>query len=95
MVWLRDPPGQQPAGAAATAGATVTGLPGTWKIWTGSVNGHPIVNYTQDEGHDLSELEYDVIGTGSSRRLVATCHPGACSGRMLTNAPCTPNASTD
>ena len=61
MVWLRDPPGQQPAGAAATAGATVTGLPGTWKIWTGSVNGHPIVNYTQDEGHDLSELEYDVM----------------------------------
>jgi hypothetical protein len=61
MVWLRDPPGQQPAGAAATAGATVQGLPGQWKIWTGSVNGHPIVNYVKDEGQDLAELEYDVM----------------------------------
>jgi hypothetical protein len=61
MVWLRDPPGQQPAGAAATAGATVTGLPGTWTIWTGDVNGHPIVNYVKGEGQDLGELEYDVM----------------------------------
>jgi len=61
MVWLRDPPGQQPAGAAATAGATVTGLPGTWSIWTGSVNGHPIVNYVKGEGQDLAELEFDVM----------------------------------
>lgn len=61
MVWLRDPPGQQPAGSAAAAGATVQGLPGQWKIWTGSVNGHPIVNYVKDEGQDLAELEYDVM----------------------------------
>jgi hypothetical protein len=61
MVWLRDPPGQQPAGAAATAGVTVTGLPGMWNIWTGNVNGHPIVNYVKSEGQDLPELEYDVL----------------------------------
>jgi len=61
MVWLRDPPGQQPAGAAAAAGATVPGLPGTWSIWTGSVNGHPIVNYVKSEGDDLAELEFDVM----------------------------------
>jgi len=61
MVWLRDPPGQQPAGAAATAGASVPGLPGTWSIWTGSVNGHPIVNYVKSEGTDLAELEFDVM----------------------------------
>jgi len=61
MVWLRDPPGQQPAGSAATAGATVTGLPGSWTIWTGSVNGHPIVNYVRAEGQDLPELEFDVM----------------------------------
>jgi hypothetical protein len=60
MVWLRDPPGQQPAGAAATSGATVPGLPGTWSIWTGSVNGKPIVNYVRAEGQDLNELEFDV-----------------------------------
>jgi hypothetical protein len=61
MVWLRDPPGQQPAGAAATAGVTVAGLPGQWNIWTGNVNGHPIVNYVKAEGQDLPELEYDVM----------------------------------
>jgi hypothetical protein len=61
MVWLRDPPGQQPAGAAATAGATVPGLPGSWNIWVGNVNGHPIVNYVKAEGQDLAELEYDVL----------------------------------
>ena len=61
MVWLRDPPGQQPAGAAATAGATVPGLPGNWNIWVGNVNGHPIVNYVKAEGQDLAELEYDVL----------------------------------
>lgn len=60
MVWLRDPPGQQPAGAAATAGATIPGLPGTWSIWVGNVNGKPIVNYVRAEGDDLYELEFDV-----------------------------------
>ena len=61
MVWLRDPPGQQPAGAASLAGATVTGLPGTWNVWTGNVKGVPIINYVQPEGQDLSELEFDVM----------------------------------
>jgi len=61
MVWLRDPPGQQPAGSAALAGAAVTGLPGSWNIVKGSVNGLPIVNYVQPEGKDLGELEFDVL----------------------------------
>lgn len=61
MVWLRDPPGQQPAGAASLAGATVTGLPGTWNIWTGAVQGVPIINYVKPEGQDLGELEFDVM----------------------------------
>ncbi len=61
MVWLRDPPGQQPAGSAAAANATVPGLPGTWTIWRGSVNGRPIVNYLKPEGQDLGELEFDVL----------------------------------
>ncbi len=61
MVWLRDPLRQQPAGRAATAGATVNGLPGSWSIWTGDVNGHPIVNYVRPEGDDWSELEFDVM----------------------------------
>ncbi|HVY27308.1 MAG TPA: hypothetical protein VHB79_12200 [Polyangiaceae bacterium] len=61
MVWLRDPPGQQPAGSAAISGITVDGIPGTWDVWTGNVNGHPIVNYVKHEGSDLGELEYDVL----------------------------------
>jgi hypothetical protein len=61
MVWLRDPPGQQPAGRSTLTGATVAGLPGTWNIWTGNVNGLPIVNYVKAEGQDLPELEYDVL----------------------------------
>jgi len=61
MVWQRDPPGQQPAGAAATSTSSITGLPGSWKIWTGNVQGHPIVSYVRDEGQDLSELEFDVL----------------------------------
>jgi hypothetical protein len=61
MVWLRDPPGQQPAGSAAISGITIDGMPGTWDVWTGNVNGHPIVNYVKHEGSDLGELEYDVL----------------------------------
>lgn len=61
MVWLRDPPGQQPAGAAAAANVSVPNVPGTWTVWTGSVNGLPIVNYIKPEGQDLGELEFDVL----------------------------------
>jgi hypothetical protein len=61
MIWLRDPKGQQPAGAASVSGASVPGLPGTWNIWVGEVNNHPIVNYVKAEGQDLPELEFDVM----------------------------------
>jgi hypothetical protein len=61
MVWLRDPPDQQPAGSATSAGATVAGLPGSWSIWSGNVEGRPIVNYVRAEGTDLAELEFDVM----------------------------------
>lgn len=61
MVWLRDPPGQQPAGAGALQEASVANVPGTWTIWTGNVNNRPIVNYVKPEGQDLGELEFDVL----------------------------------
>ncbi len=61
MVWLRDPPGQQPAGRGTLSGATINGLSGSWNIWTGTVNGLPIVNYVKAEGQDQSELEFDVL----------------------------------
>ncbi|HEX2674637.1 MAG TPA: hypothetical protein VHM25_27360, partial [Polyangiaceae bacterium] len=61
MVWLRDPPVQSPAGTPALSGVTITGVPGTWNIVKGSVNGLPIVNYVQPEGKDLGELEFNVL----------------------------------
>ena len=35
MVWLRNPPGRQPAGSTTINNVTVAGVPGTWKIYYG------------------------------------------------------------
>lgn len=63
MVWLRDPPDRQPAGQPNEAhqNVTVEGLPGTWDIWDGSVNGLPILNWVRAEGDDSQEIEFDVM----------------------------------
>jgi hypothetical protein len=63
MVWLRDPPGFQPAGSenAMHKGVTVTNVEGTWDIWNGTVNNRPIVNWVRREGTDIHELEFDVL----------------------------------
>jgi hypothetical protein len=61
MVWLRDPPGRQPAGNAVISNVTVPGVPGTWNIRYGSVNGKPIVNYVRVEGQDACEFEFNVM----------------------------------
>lgn len=60
MVWLRDPPGAQPAGGRG-ASVSVANVPGTFNLWTGTVNNLPIVNYARQEGSDLTELEFDVM----------------------------------
>lgn len=62
MVWLRDPPGQQPAGAPSQhRGITVADVEGEWDIWVGEVNNAPIVNYVRPEGTDSESLEFDVL----------------------------------
>jgi hypothetical protein len=99
MVWLRDPPGQQPAGRATLAGTTVPGLPGTWNIWTGSVNGLPIVNYVKAEGQDLPELEFDVLDVYKDAMGRSYSLPGAeilsvAVGFEVWNGPVT-NLATD
>jgi hypothetical protein len=63
MVWLRDPPSEQPAGSANMMfqGVTVGSLPGVWDIWNGTVNNRPIINWVRHEGMDSPEIEFDVM----------------------------------
>jgi hypothetical protein len=61
MVWLRDPPGRQPAGTTVINGVTVAGVPGTWNIRYGTVNAKPIVNYVRAEGQDACAFEFNVM----------------------------------
>lgn len=61
MVWLRDPPGQQPAGSKKVNGISVTNAPGSWNIWSGNVGGKPCITYARTEGKDSPELEIDVM----------------------------------
>lgn len=61
MVWLRDPPGRQPAGNGAINNVTVAGEPGTWNIRYGTVNNAPIVNYVRAEGQDACAFEFNVM----------------------------------
>ena len=61
MVWLRDPPGRQPAGDSMINNVTVAGEPGTWTIRYGTVNSRPIVNYVRAEGQDACEFEFNVM----------------------------------
>ena len=61
MVWLRDPPGQQPAGSRKFVTTAVANAPGSWNIWTGVVGGKPCVSYVRTEGQDSPELEIDVM----------------------------------
>jgi glycosyl hydrolase family 12 len=61
MVWLRDPPGQQPAGSRRVFNASVTNAPGAWDIWVGNVGGKPCISYVRSEGHDSLEVEFDAM----------------------------------
>jgi len=61
MVWLRDPPGQQPAGSPTVRGVSVSHVPGTWDIWSGIISGKPCISYARTEGQDTLELEFDAM----------------------------------
>ncbi len=62
MVWLREPPGQQPAGSLILEDVEVTNVPGTWDIWEGTVyNRVPIINWVRNEGEDTLEMEFDIM----------------------------------
>jgi hypothetical protein len=76
MVWLRDPPGRQPAGNATINNVTVAGVPGTWNIRYGTVNARPIVNYVRAEGQDACELEFDVMDFVADAQMRSTTTTG-------------------
>lgn len=62
MVWLRDPPVQQPAGSLTShREVSVANVPGVWNIWAGEVNDAPIINYVRGDREDIFELEFDVL----------------------------------
>jgi len=76
MVWLRDPPGRQPAGNMVINNVTVAGVPGTWNIRYGTVNARPIVNYVRAEGQDACELELDVMDFIRDAQARSAATPG-------------------
>jgi hypothetical protein len=76
MVWLRDPPGAQPAGRAIHTGVLVTGLPGLWDVWNGTVNNLPITNYVYREGGNITALEFDVLDLIRDMDMRGIAHPG-------------------
>jgi len=61
MVWLRDPPTARPAGGKRETAVQVPGVPNTWEIWAGEVNGRPIINYVRTEGQVTNELAFDMM----------------------------------
>lgn len=61
MVWLRDPPGQQPAGSLRASAVAVPGVQGTWNLWAGPVGGKQCISYVRPEGQDMPEFEFDVL----------------------------------
>jgi hypothetical protein len=60
MVWLRDPAGQRPAGAAQRGGVKVAGVPGLWDIWVSKL-GKPCISYVRREGSDYPQIEFDAM----------------------------------
>jgi hypothetical protein len=75
MVWLRDPPNAQPAGRNMGS-VTVANVPGSWVLWTGTVNGLPIVNYARPENADILEVEFDVLHFIADAKMRALNLPG-------------------
>jgi len=76
MVWLRDPPRRDPAGNSMITNITVAGVPGTWNIRYGTVNGRPIVNYMRAEGQDACEFEFNVMDFVNDAQMRSTTAPG-------------------
>jgi hypothetical protein len=77
MVWLRDPPGQQPAGSRRANNVSVTNAPGVWDLWAGSVGGKPCVSYVRSENRDSAEVEIDVMDFVRDTQARSIALPGS------------------
>ncbi len=56
MVWMYDPDGRQPVGGPTASGKTISGVPGSWTVWTGG--SPPVISYLSDSPR--SELTFDL-----------------------------------
>jgi hypothetical protein len=68
-------------------------------VWTGAVNGVPVVTYTRAEGQDIVEMEFDVLDLIDDARGRATL-PGThvnavAAGFEIFSGPITNLASVD
>jgi len=61
MVWYRDPPANQPAGSLRANNIFVGPDTQRWDVWTGTVNGAPIVNYVRPNGEESMEYAFDAM----------------------------------
>jgi hypothetical protein len=100
MVWLRDPPGQQPAGSRHAYGVSVPNAPGVWDLWVGTVNKKPCISYARSEGRDSPEAEFDVMdfvrdATTRNIGLVGTTILSVAVGFEIWNGPITELQSND
>ncbi len=99
MVWLRDPPRQQPVGSIEDSGGTVPGVSGLWNIWVGTHLNSPIISYVY-KGEDLSELEFDIVALIDHTRAEGHDLPGThvlsvAVGFEIWNGPITNLKSSD
>lgn len=100
MVWLRDPPGQQPAGSKRAYSVSVANAPGVWDLWVGAVGGKPCISYTRSEGHDSPEAEFDAMDFLRDAQTRAINIPGTtilsvAVGFEIWNGPVTKLESSD
>ena len=75
MVWLRDPPGQQPVGEMVDTAASLPGIAALWNVWVGTHVNSPIVSYVY-KGANLPEVEFDILDVIEHARAAGYDLPG-------------------
>jgi len=97
MLWLRDSPGYTPYGSIIAQSIAIEGQP--FNVWSGTLNGVPVITYARAEGQDVLDFEFDaleVISDARNRGLPAVTHVNAVAvGFEIFSGPITNLASLD